>query len=422
LSFWRLSIDALVERKTRSALTVLMVIIGASLLIAINGMSAGMVNFMSGQFSQLGGNLLMVSPKDQDFEIDEDVINYIEGIEGVASVIPYYQQGIVMESRGRDINVFLVGLDQIYLPVMFPTLTLKDGGMVTAGDSLGIVLGNDILDEDSEEGQIAFVGDSVKCSYAKTVEGRPELESKSFSVRGTLNYVGSNFIPVDQMAFVSMESIKAFVDRDDYDGIYVYTEDDSYNKQISKLIKNDYDANVLNPQQITEMIDTIMSAMMGFINGIAIVSLVVAGIGIIAAQYTSMMERIKEIGMMKALGYTERQILVLFLNEAMIIGVIGGILGAIAGIILGNLMSAAVSGMSGSGGGSSSMGGGMSFGAGGLTGGGSSSFSSFSLVPYFEPQVIVFTIVMCFILAILAGFYPAWRAAKLDPVDALRKD
>ena len=159
---------------------------------------------------------------------------------------------------------------------------------------------------------------------------------------------------------------------------------------------------------------------MGFVNGIATVTLIVAAIGIIAAQYTSMMERIKEIGMMKALGYTERQILVLFLNEAMMIGVVGGIIGAFVGIILGNVLSALISGMSQGGGSSSNQ---PSFGPGGLAGGGSGfTQGSFEMTPIFEPQVLVFTVIMCLILAILAGYYPAWRAAKLDPVDALRKE
>ncbi|MHA2294404.1 MAG: ABC transporter permease [Candidatus Hodarchaeales archaeon] len=424
MSFWRLSIDALVERRTRTALTILMVVIGASLLIAINGMSTGMMSFMEGQFSQLGGNLLMVSPKDQDFEIDAEVISYIETLQGVDEVIPYYQQGVLLKSsRGRTINTFLIGMDQSKLSVMFPSISFMDGTTVSTSDNLGIVLGNDVIEEDNEDGPLAFLGDSVKLSFLRTGDdGRPVEESASYSVRGRLDYLGSNFIPVDQMAFISTQSANSFLDRGGtYDGIYVYTLDDSFNKAISRQIKDSYDANVINPQQITEMIDTIMGAMMGFINGIAIVSLLVAAIGIVAAQYTSMMERIKEIGMMKALGYTERQILVLFLNEAMIIGIIGGILGVIVGMILGNFMSAAVSGMS-SGSSSSSMSGGMSFGAGGLSGGGASSFRGFSLVPVFEPQIVVFTIIMCLILAILAGFYPAQRAAKLNPVDALRKE
>jgi putative ABC transport system permease protein len=401
-----------------------MVVIGASLLIAINGMSTGMMSFMEGQFSQLGGNLLMVSPKDQDFEIDAEVISYIETLQGVDEVIPYYQQGVLLKSsRGRTINTFLIGMDQSKLSVMFPSISFMDGTTVSTSDNLGIVLGNDVIEEDNEDGPLAFLGDSVKLSFLRTGDdGRPVEESASYSVRGRLDYLGSNFIPVDQMAFISTQSANSFLDRGGtYDGIYVYTLDDSFNKAISRQIKDSYDANVINPQQITEMIDTIMGAMMGFINGIAIVSLLVAAIGIVAAQYTSMMERIKEIGMMKALGYTERQILVLFLNEAMIIGIIGGILGVIVGMILGNFMSAAVSGMS-SGSSSSSMSGGMSFGAGGLSGGGASSFRGFSLVPVFEPQIVVFTIIMCLILAILAGFYPAQRAAKLNPVDALRKE
>ncbi|MHA2294405.1 MAG: ABC transporter permease [Candidatus Hodarchaeales archaeon] len=387
MSFWHLSLDALIERKTRTTLTILMVIIGASLIIGVNGMSNGTVAFIKGQFSGIGANLLMLTPQSEDFKINDRIVREVGQVEGIEEAVPYVQQGVLLKSGSRTMNSFLIGMDQSKLPLIFPSISFKEGNIVSETDSLGMIVGNDIHD-----GEFTHFGDNVRVSYLKTgPTGRPMEVSRTYSVRGMMNYLGSNFIPVDQMAGISLESAKDFFDRKDvFDGIYVLTEDPSVNGQVRDRLRERFNVNVINPESITSMIAEVTDAVASFVNSVAIVSLGVAAIGIIAAQYTSLMERIKEIGTMKAIGYTERQILVLFLNEAIMVGIVGGTIGVISGIGLGYVLNEVA--------------------------------GSRSIIPTFDIEVFVFTWVLCIVLAILAGLYPAWRAAKLDPVVALRKE
>ncbi|MFW9997147.1 MAG: ABC transporter permease [Candidatus Odinarchaeota archaeon] len=392
MSFWRLSLDALIERRMRTALTILMVMIGASLIIGVNGMSNGTVTYINGQFEGIGANILIFTPRSEDFKIDDRIVREVGQLEGVTDAIPYVQQGAVLKTGGKSINSFLIGLDQTKLSLIYPTLSFKEGAAVSATDSVGMVIGYEVYGEDTREGIFAQLGDSIRVHYQKTgPTGRPVAVSRAYTIKGVLNYLGSNFIPVDNMAFISMQSAKNFFDRKNiYDGIYVMTEDPSINRNVRDLLNERYNAQIVNPESIANMVSEVTEAVASFVNSIAVVSLFVAAIGIIAAQYTSMMERIKEIGTMKALGYTEREILVLFLNEAMIIGLVGGSLGTFSGIALGYILNE-LAGAS-------------------------------SIIPTFELEIFVSTWVLCLVLAILAGLYPAWRAAKLDPVVALRKE
>jgi len=152
------------------------------------------------------------------------------------------------------------------------------------------------------------------------------------------------------------------------------------------------------------MIQNIMGYIQMVMGSIATVSLIVAAVGIFTALYTSVTERTREIGVLKAIGFKKWMILGAFLNEAILIGIVGGSLGVLAGIGLAQVL-AVVTG---------SMRAGITTPMGpGMPG---------YVPPIFTPQMLIFVWVFCCILSVLAGIYPAWRAARLDPVVALRKE
>jgi putative ABC transport system permease protein len=135
--------------------------------------------------------------------------------------------------------------------------------------------------------------------------------------------------------------------------------------------------------------------------------LFVATVGIVNTMYVSVMERTREIGIMKALGYKPRQIMALFLSEASLTGV----LGAFCGLALGYALSFFMGGMLGGLGG-----GGIRMGFGGGPGGGGGT----TIYPVFSTELILFSLVFPVILATAAGLYPAWRASKMNAVVALK--
>ncbi len=398
-----MSWQALTDRKLRSALTIIMVLIGSALIIAVNGMSKGTVVYINQQLDILNPNVLVLTPRSSDLELTDYEVEDISRIGGISQVIPFIQNGILVYSGQEELTSIVVGIDNSKLPLIFPTFGLFTGDTVPETDSFGIILGNELVRPEKTD-PFAKVGDVVKLQYQRSEGRNIMIEKKSFYVRGVMEYIGSSgiIIPVDDMCFISLKEANNFFDRSGvYDGLYVITEDDSMNFQVRDQINEKYDVSILNPKTLTDIVSEISNAVADFVNNIAVVSLGVAAVGIITTLYTSMLERTKEIGTLKALGYTKRQILVLFLNEAFIIGIIGGTIGLFVGVGLGFVMNELVS-------------------SGG--GGGDSGGNGWRMVPIFEPHIFAFTWVLSVVLSMAAGFYPAWRAAELDPVVALRKE
>jgi putative ABC transport system permease protein len=142
---------------------------------------------------------------------------------------------------------------------------------------------------------------------------------------------------------------------------------------------------VMSYEQIQEQVDQVLGTIEAVLGGIAAISLLVAGVSIVNTMTISVMERTREIGILKSIGGKNNEILLLFITEASITGLVGGILGAItgfiAGILVGNYIGLPV-----------------------------------STAPSLGALVVGFAV----ITSILAGLYPSWQAANLHPVDALR--
>jgi putative ABC transport system permease protein len=312
---------------------------------------------------------------------------------GVMEVVPFVQEISVIKSRGESQSIVVLGLDQSKLGFIFPTLSVESGETVAASDNIGVLLGNQIVYSAKEAEPFTRLGQTVKIVYSKSEDGRQVMKEKAYNVRGILTFLGNGIIPVDQMAFVSASSAKSFFDRsNDYDGVYVITQSPDLNEAVRKGLMEKYNVNIISPKTIADTISKISTAISIFVGNIAVVSLIVASVGIITTLWTSMMERIREIGILKAVGFGNSLIMRLFLNEALIIGLIGGGLGMIFGVGLAYAMRSFLSG------------------------------EWSGIYPIFTPQTFVLTWLLCVVLSVISGFYPAWRASKLDPVAALRHE
>ncbi|MFX0065413.1 MAG: ABC transporter permease [Candidatus Hermodarchaeota archaeon] len=410
-----MSFQALTDRKLRSSLTILMVVIGVALIIAVNGLSAGIKVYINNEFEGLGPNLLVVTVSSSAFggygtggedgavTLTDSEVAEIANIDGVKYAVPYFQATVKLSGTNGEKYTPVFGIDTTKLPLIFPRYGIAKGDYLALTDHYGILLGSQLAN--LEEDPFADLGDIIKITYQQ-ISGsitfqNIEEKSKSFTVRGIGKEMGlsSSSLPFDRAACISVSAANLLLDRNsEYDGICVLTEDPSLNEQVEDALKEGYsDYNLISPTAIAETFNTINGAVGGFITSIAIVSLCVASIGIITTLWTSMMERIKEIGTLKALGYTKRQILILFLNEALIIGALGGIIGLIAGVGAGNFLTAYID---------------MIFPFGG----------SSKLGAIFEPTTLLMVWLGAVIVSAISGFYPAKKAADLDPVTALRKE
>jgi putative ABC transport system permease protein len=152
---------------------------------------------------------------------------------------------------------------------------------------------------------------------------------------------------------------------------------------------------VISATAVQSLLTTIFSTVSLFLGGIAAISLLVAGIGIMNIMIVSLIERTREIGILKALGMKSRTVLYVFLTESIIIGLIGAVIGIISGWVLANAVA-------------------LVLGRGGIIG------SALTITPILRPEVLLGALFFGIGVSVVFASYPAWRASKLKPVEALR--
>jgi putative ABC transport system permease protein len=412
LQVFSLSFDALRERKTRSALTVLMVVVGSALMTALNGLGAGFGAFIDDQFSQLAPNIIFVTsaqaenagpigggpPPAPKITLNEAVVSRISSLPFVDEVIPSYQAQITLESRGRSEDTTVFSIDPQKLFVIAPTLEFVEGSTIRQNDPSAIILSDSVANPPGESSSFAVVGQTLRVTYSfvNADTGKQEENSKSFVVSGIMEPTGNPTI--DNAVVFNRISGNALLEKaNKYDTLLVAAESGEYVEIVEEEIRSLYgnDIGITTATAILETIQEFTAGFTSFILSIALVALLVGGVGIITTLYTSVMERIREIGTMKAIGAQKGFILALFLSEALIIGFFGATLGMGLGIAGGFLL---VAGFAGQDPGSS------------------------GLTPVFLPTDLASVWGLSVGLSILAGSYPAWKASRLPPIVALRRE
>jgi ABC-type antimicrobial peptide transport system permease subunit len=256
------------------------------------------------------------------------------------------------------------------------------------------------------------IGQSVTVEF-----GLVKTSTKIISVAGSLQPYGMTLISVDSSLFMSLQGVSSMLGRSSFTSIYLKTVDANSVDAVISNIKAYYgtNVNIISLKAITQIVSSITGLLGVLLGAIAGISLFVAAIGIANIMFVSVVERTREIGILKALGFKSRNVLAIFLSEAAMLGMIGGILGILLGSGLSYLIPVLIS--SGFGSFSSTGGGGISGGFGG-----SSEFGSFSYSPVISPEIVLLVFLFAIGVSLAAGYYPARRASKMDPVVALRAD
>jgi ABC-type antimicrobial peptide transport system permease subunit len=214
------------------------------------------------------------------------------------------------------------------------------------------------------------------------------------------------FSNIDDTIYVSLQAAEFLAKTPYFTGIYVIVDNTDDVPVVQTDIETYYSTNVrvISPGQILSSIQSITAQLTLFLGSIGAVSLFVATVGIVNTMYVSVMERTREIGILKALGYRPRQIMGMFLSEAALTGVIGAVCGLALGYVISFLMGGMLGGIGGRGPGP------VGFGGGGFT----------AIQPVFSTGLILFSLVFPVVLATVAGLYPAWRASRMNAVVALK--
>ena len=404
----RLALDSLWDRKTRTTLTILMVAAGCSLMIALKGMTAGFSSFIDVQFSKLAPNILFVtsasdSNNDAYFAnsapsaksiLNDVVVRRVESIPRVAQAIPIYQGLVTLESRGRSIDATIFAIDPSKLTIIAPTMTLTDGSVIRSNDPSAMLLPRKLAEPPGKP-PLAAIGQTVQISYRSVSPdtGKPVVLSRSFVVTGLINDTGEPNI--DNGIVINHAASRQLLQKSGrYDGLMVAAQSADSVPFVEEQLKLLYGSQlgISTPRSVLQTLNAFIDAFGSFTQSTSVIALMVGAVGIVTTLYTSVTERTREIGTIRALGAGNSFVLTMFLTEAMLIGVLGATCGAGLGILGGYALMAR--------------------------------FASDrpELVPVFRAEDMAFVWIITVALSLVAGLYPAWRAARISPMMALRRD
>ena len=409
---FQLALNILLHSRLRSWLTIIGIVIGIAAVVSIVSISQGAQQSLEASLGELGADVLTITPgfsmaegstgtgggmgrfktidsgtstEDQENLTAKDVL-VLKNIENVDSVMGEVSDRGDLTYSSKTASLSVKGVDiSVWKDVT--TEQIAEGRFLGAGDSYSVVLGGTIVSTTFEDG--------IPLNSKVTIEG------KSFKVVGILESASTIYMPIE-VARTTFEDIGD----EEFDTIYVKIDDveiaDATVEDITKklmfsrgaLTDKDRDFTVINPADRQETIQETMQTMTLFLTAIAAISLLVGAVGIANTMFTSVLEKTKEIGIMKAIGAKNKDILLIFLFNAGLIGFVGGL----GGVILGYFGSGLVSSMGSS---------------GGMTG----KIFGTTVV---TPELLIGALLFSIFVGMIAGVIPAYRASRLNPVDALR--
>ncbi len=347
------------SRKLRSILTILMVMAGSSLLNSVNGFGAGFTELFNKQFSNLAPNVMFVTSSQQQegrggpasappppakITLNAAVINRINSLPFVDDVVPTYQSQIEIHSKSDTRTVSVFSVDPEKLKIISPTLEYEPGSTIRPNDPSAIIVAHDVANPPGKNTAFISLGQTIRATYSfvDPDTGKQKEESKNFVVTAIGKQTGNPTI--DNAVIINLNSGNILLQKSNkYDTLFTVARSGQFVGQVEKEIRSLYgnDIGITTLEALLKTVREFTAGINSFLLSIAVISLIVGGVGIITTLYTSVIERTREIGTLKAIGTESKNILFLFLIEALLIGVIGATLGLLGGLgggyVLGNL-------------------------------------------------------------------------------------
>jgi len=383
-----------------------MVVVGSSLMIVLNGMSAGQTQFLDNQLNQLADNVLTVTPGQRSFRsvdttpsiiFNSIVVSRINSLPYVEDVIPQYSGNADLNSQARVLRISVLAMNPEDIYVSVPGVEMEPGSVIKPNDSSAILVGNSVANPDGSSFPIVNLGQSLKLTFTSVGDdGEQEQDSRVFVVSGILKESGD--FTLDRSVIINENVGNTFLKKSGkFDRLLIKAQSSELVSTVEEEIRDLYGSSIgiSSLQSRLQFRQAFTEGNNAFILSIGVIALVVGAVGIITTLYTSVTERIKEIGTMKAIGTQNSSILSLFLIEALLIGLIGGTVGLITGILAGQLLSSIVSPP--------------------IPG-------SSNISPVFHLMDLFKVWFLSVGLSILAGILPAWKASRLSPLVALRRE
>ena len=385
----------------RSGLTVLGIIIGVAAVIVIVTLGAGTTQQVGSEISKMGSNMLTLMPGGDMrmggaagaappfASVDVDALR--REVVGIAAIAPYSQRldQVVIGNENRRVNIVGTGADistvrnwKVVEGRLFTTSEERSGKAVCI---IGATIRNEMMGGQEPIGATVRVG-KVSCQIIGVLEAKGQamfggdqdstvvMPMRTFQRRiaGSGDKIGQIFISGDDQG--SLADLKLQI-------VQVMRE----RRHITEGARSDF--NIMDMTEVSKVMQNTIGVMTAFLSAIAAVSLLVGGIGIMNIMLVSVTERTREIGIRLAIGATEREVLLQFLVEAAMLSAFGGLVGITLGLI------------------------------------GAAGIAPAINVPFvFQPLTIVQAFAFSGAVGVVFGFMPARRAARLNPIEALRHE
>ncbi len=367
MSFLKFIIKNPFRRKTSATLAIVGIAIGIIVIVALGGITDGLINTFEDTIHAGGADFSISGKETGDSAygtntIDASWTDKIANVSGVDEAYPIY---VVITSVGDDYMKSLIGVDP--QGTTLADISIKEG-RIFKDDANELIIG-DIYAEDNDY----KIGDTID------VDGE-DFEIVGIIETGDQSMAGGVFTSISKVG-------ELMDDEDSITNIYVKVNKGADAQEVADRIDAKYGDDIKTITSIMEMeqMANMLNMLQGTTWAISLLAIIVGGLGIINTMLMSVFERTREIGVLKAVGWSNRKILTMIVGESLVITIVSAIIGSVIGYLACTLLSPQI-----------------------------------GITPLFTPKIFIQAFVIAIIVGVIGGLYPAIKAVKLPPTEALR--